>query len=51
MKKHSLVDPTHHIEEWHFAAPGKNMVQKFGFCRKRASAYRSSEEEPWQRLT
>jgi hypothetical protein len=25
----TFVDENHHIEEWHFAAPGKEMVQKF----------------------
>jgi len=30
----TLVDQNHHIEEWHFAAGGKEMVQKFDLQRK-----------------
>ena len=30
----TFVDETHHIEEWHFTAPGKEMVEKFDLQRK-----------------
>jgi hypothetical protein len=30
----SFTDATHHTEEWHFAAPGKEMVQKFELEKK-----------------
>ena len=30
----TFVDQNHHIEEWHFATPGKEMVQKFDLQRK-----------------
>jgi len=30
----TFVDENHHTEEWHFAAPGKEMVQKFDLQRK-----------------
>src|SRR5215470_817234 len=30
----TFVDQNHHTEEWHFAAPGKEMVQKFDLQRK-----------------
>lgn len=30
----TLIDENHHIEEWHFAAPGKEMVEKFDLQKK-----------------
>jgi len=30
----TFTDGNHHTEEWHFAAPGKEMVQKFDLQRK-----------------
>jgi len=30
----TFIDENHHIEEWHFAAPGKEMVEKFDLQRK-----------------
>src|SRR5215467_5750606 len=30
----TFVDENHHIEEWHFTAPGNEMVQKFDLQRK-----------------
>jgi hypothetical protein len=30
----TFIDENHHIEEWHFAAPGKEMVQKFDLQKK-----------------
>jgi hypothetical protein len=30
----TFVDENHHIEEWHFAAPGKELVQKFDLQRR-----------------
>jgi hypothetical protein len=30
----TFIDENHHTEEWHFAAPGKEMVQKFDLQRK-----------------
>jgi len=30
----TFTDATHHTEEWHFAAPGKDMVEKFDLERK-----------------
>jgi hypothetical protein len=30
----TFIDENHHIEEWHFAAPGKELVQKFDLQRK-----------------
>jgi hypothetical protein len=30
----TFVDESHHIEEWHFAAPGKEMVEKFDLQKK-----------------
>jgi len=29
-----FVDPNHHIEEWHFQAPGKEIVEKFDLQKK-----------------
>jgi hypothetical protein len=29
-----FVDSNHHLEEWHFALPGKEMVEKFDLQRK-----------------
>lgn len=30
----TFTDATHHTEEWHFAAPGKEMVEKFELEKK-----------------
>jgi hypothetical protein len=30
----TVIDATHHIEEWHFAAPGKEMVERFDLQKK-----------------
>jgi hypothetical protein len=30
----TFTDAAHHTEEWHFAAPGKEMVQKFELVKK-----------------
>lgn len=30
----TFTDATHHTEEWHFAAPGKELVEKFELERK-----------------
>jgi len=30
----TFTDATHHTEEWHFAAPGKEMVERFELERK-----------------
>ncbi len=30
----TFVDANHHTEEWHFAAPGKEIVQKFDLQKK-----------------
>jgi hypothetical protein len=30
----TFTDPTHHTEEWHFAAPGKEIVEKFELEKK-----------------
>jgi hypothetical protein len=30
----TVVDANHHIQEWHFATPGKEIVEKFDLQRK-----------------
>jgi hypothetical protein len=30
----TFVDANHHTEEWHFAAPGKEMIEKFDLQKK-----------------
>ena len=30
----TFVDANHHIEEWHFAAPGKEMIERFDLQKK-----------------